>query len=61
MLKLEPPLLKLYLAYIKPENLGSSRLKGGHTLVTRPRIVTPYLDSVDGTRDRVTHEKLVTR
>jgi len=27
--------------------------KGGSTLVTLPRIVTPYRDSVDGTRDRV--------
>jgi hypothetical protein len=30
-------------------------------LVTLPRIVTPYRDSVDGTRDRVTYQKLVTR
>ena len=35
--------------------------KGGSTLVTLPRIVTPYRDSVDGTRDRVTYQKLVTR
>jgi len=35
--------------------------KGGSTLVTLPRIVTPYHDSVDGTRDRVTYQKLVTR
>jgi len=35
--------------------------KGGSTLVTLPRIVTPYCDSVDGTRDRVTYQKLVTR
>jgi len=34
--------------------------KGGYTLVTLPRIVTPYRDSVDGTRDRVTYQKLVT-
>ena len=34
---------------------------GGYTLVTLPRIVTPYRDSVDGTRDRVTYQKLVTR
>ena len=26
---------------------------GGYTLVTLPRIVTPYRDSVDGTRARV--------
>jgi hypothetical protein len=35
--------------------------KVGYTLVTLPRIVTPYRDSVDGTRDRVTYQKLVTR
>jgi hypothetical protein len=35
--------------------------KGGYTLVTLPRIITPYRDSVDGTRDRVTCQKLVTR
>jgi hypothetical protein len=35
--------------------------KGGYTLLTLPRIVTPYRDSVDGTRDRVTYQKLVTR
>ena len=35
--------------------------KGGYTLVTLPHIVTPYRDSVDGTRDRVTYQKLVTR
>jgi hypothetical protein len=35
--------------------------KGGSTLVTLPRIVTPYSDSVEGTRDRVTYQKLVTR
>ena len=34
---------------------------GGYTLVTLPRIVTLYRDSVDGTHDRVTHQKLVTR
>jgi hypothetical protein len=35
--------------------------KGESTLVTLPRIVTPYRDSVDGTRDRITYQKLVTR
>jgi len=34
---------------------------GGYTLVTLPRIVTPYRDSVDGNRARVTYQKLVTR
>ena len=33
---------------------------GGSTLVTLPRTVTPYRDSVDGTRDHVTYEKLLT-
>ena len=35
--------------------------KAGSTLVTLPRNVTPYRDSVEGTRDRVTYQKLVTR
>jgi len=34
---------------------------GASTLVTLPRNVTPYRDSVDGTRDRVTYQKFVTR
>jgi len=34
--------------------------KGGSTLVTLPRIVTPYRDGVDGIRARVTYQKLVT-
>jgi len=38
-----------------------SILKGGLTFVTLPRNVTPYRDSVDGTRGRVTYQKLVTR
>jgi hypothetical protein len=36
-------------------------VKGGYTLVMLPCIVTPYHDSVDGTRARVTYQKLVTR
>jgi len=35
--------------------------KGGYTLVTLPRIVTPHRDSVDGTRDRVTYQMLFMR
>jgi hypothetical protein len=35
--------------------------KGGYTLVTLPRIVTLYRDSVDETRARVTYQKLVKR
>jgi len=34
---------------------------GRFTLVTLPLIVTPYRDSVDETRARVTYQKLVTR
>jgi hypothetical protein len=30
--------------------------KGGYILVTFPRTVTPYRDSVDGTRDHVTYQ-----
>ena len=36
-------------------------IKGGYTVITLPRIVTPYRHSVDGTRGRVTYQKLVTR
>ena len=36
-------------------------VKGGYTLVTLPRTLTLYRDSVNGTRDRVTYQKLVTR
>jgi len=36
-------------------------VKGGSTLVTLPRNVTPYRDSVNGARDHVTYQKLVTR
>jgi hypothetical protein len=35
--------------------------KAGYTLVTLPRTVTPYRDSVDGTRHHVTYQKLVKR
>jgi len=42
-------------------SVGIEQSKGGCTLVTLPRIVTPYRDSVDETRDRVTYQKLVTR
>jgi len=35
--------------------------KGGSTLVTLLRDLTPFRDSVGGTRDRVTYQKLVTR
>jgi hypothetical protein len=35
--------------------------KGGYTPVTLLRTVTPYRDSVDGTRDHVTYQKLIKR
>jgi hypothetical protein len=35
--------------------------KGGYTLVTLPRTVTPYHESMDGISDHVTYQKLVTR
>jgi len=41
--------------------LHNEHQRVGSTLVTLPRIVTPYRDSVDGTRARVTYQKLVTR
>jgi len=37
------------------------RSKGGSTLLWLLRTVTPHRDSVDGTRDHVTYQKLVTR
>jgi len=38
-----------------------ARSKDRYTLVTLPRNVTPYRDSVDGTGDHVTYQELVTR
>jgi hypothetical protein len=38
-----------------------SASKGGYTLVTLPRTVTPSRGSVYGTRDHITDQKLVTR
>ena len=43
------------------KKIPAPKVKDGSTLVTLPRILTPYRDSVDGTRDRVTYQKLVTR
>ena len=39
----------------------AARSKARYTLITLPRNVTPYRDSVDGTCDHVTYQKLVTR
>ena len=56
----DPLKTKINLSYV--ERICSYRaIKGGYTLVTLPRIVTSYRDSVDGTRDRVTYQELVTR
>jgi hypothetical protein len=48
---------------VRPDVLSTvgETSKGGYILITLPRIVTPYRDSVDGTRDRVTDQKLVKR
>jgi hypothetical protein len=55
----------IYTVYMQLRNeiacVLECEVKGGYTLVTLPRIVTPYRDSVDGTRARVTYQKLVTR
>jgi len=45
-----PAALTIY-EYLRPT------CRGGYTLVTLPRIVTPYRDSVDRNRDRVTYQK----
>ena len=41
--------------------VSAAKCSGGYTLVSLPRIVTPYRDSVDVTRDHVTYQKVVTR
>jgi hypothetical protein len=41
-------------------NVYVATSQSGYTLVTLLRIVTPYRDSVDGTRDLVKYPKLVT-
>jgi hypothetical protein len=41
------------------DRYGFIAVKGGYTLVTLLRTVTPYRDSVDGTLDHVTYQKLV--
>jgi len=41
-------------------DIGFSTLVWVHT-VTLPRTATPYRDSADETRDRLTYQKLVTR
>jgi hypothetical protein len=48
----------LFYATVHSLVMGKQGLKGGYTLVTLPRTVTPYRDSVDGTRDHVTYQKL---
>jgi hypothetical protein len=39
-------------------NVPPAVIKGGYTIVTLPRIVTPYRDNVGGTRGRVTYRKV---
>ena len=46
---------------LPPFNSVPTASKGRYTLVTLPRNVTPYRDSVDGTCDHVKYHKLVTR
>jgi len=48
-------------APLSDPEISHKQHKGGYTLVTLPRIVTPYRDSVGGTRARVTYQKLVMR
>jgi hypothetical protein len=43
------------------ERYGFIALKGGYIPVTLPRTLTPYRESVDGSRDHVTYQNLVTR
>ena len=55
-------LLSLCSYLLKPNSLTvHGRFYDRYTLVTLPRIVTPYRDSVNGTRARVTYQKLVKR
>jgi hypothetical protein len=58
--KLSPLLPFVQLITTRPIPIGA-KSKGGYTLVTLPRTVTPYRDSVDGAHDHVTYQKLVTR
>ena len=41
----------------RQQNILTVAVKGRYTLVTLPRNVTPYRDSVDGTCDHVTYQK----
>lgn len=50
--------IQLFLCQQKTHN-ASMLHEGGSTLVTLPRTITPYRDSVDRTRDHVTYQKLV--
>jgi hypothetical protein len=45
---------------VRPAMCARAR-KGEYTLVTLPRTVTPYRDSVDGTRGHVTYQNWFTR
>jgi len=57
-----PPGLSMLQSVTRVQHSSSVKwrvFKAGSTLVTLPRNVTPYRDSVEGTRDRVTNQKLV--
>jgi hypothetical protein len=59
--KISPQYWKLYVAFFFNDTVRKRRLHwAGYTFVTLPRPVTPYRDNVDGTRDHVTYQKLVT-
>ena len=62
-----PLSVQLFALCLNPPTMHARReakwnlAKGRYTLVTLPRNVTPYRDSVDETCDHVTYQKLVTR
>jgi len=62
-----PPILQIHIPLIfrrRHKILALDRIffyKASYSLVTLPRNETPYRDRVDGTRDRVTYQKLVTQ
>jgi hypothetical protein len=54
-----------YVLYVLVDQFNSIQArrqstKGGYTLVTLTRTVTRYRESVNGARDHVTYQKLVT-
>jgi len=55
------PVYHFHAPIASPNDRAAGIHYGGSTLVTLPRTVMPYRDSVDGTCDYVTYRKLVTR